>query len=67
MISYVGLDYCGNSYGSVVMWYRILMVVLRVVIVENSGTSPSSRHSWWRMSLRTHSAPFLVCKARGHL
>ena len=61
MISYVGWDYCGISHGSVVMWYHILMVVLRVVIVEkisDRGTSPSSRHSWWRMSLRTHSAPF---------
>ena len=34
MISYVGWDYCGISHGSVVMWYHILMVVLRVVIVE---------------------------------
>ena len=34
MISYVGLDYCGNSHGGVVVWYHILMVVLRVVIVE---------------------------------
>ena len=30
----MGLDYCGNSYGSVVMWYSIRMVVLRVVFVE---------------------------------
>ena len=34
MISYVGWDYCGISHGGVVMWYHILMVVLRVVIVE---------------------------------
>ena len=46
--------------GVVVLWYHVPGIVSRGVIMEvyDRGSSPSSRHSWWRMSLRTHIAPF---------
>ena len=63
----------GGSVGSVVLWCRVpgimsrggimgvydgLMSRVGIIDVNGRGIGTSSRHPWWRMSLRTYIAPF---------